>query len=98
MILSFRDEGAEDIFNGENTKAARKTCPQSLWKTAARKLDQLDSVVDLNELRIPPGNRLELLSGDREGQHSIRINDQYRICFNWTETGPEQAEIVDYHG
>jgi proteic killer suppression protein len=97
MILSFRDEGTEDIFNGENTKAARKICSEGLWKVAARKLDQLDSVTDLNELRIPPGNRLELLSGKRRGQHSIRINDQYRICFTWTETGPEQAEIVDYH-
>ena len=97
MILSFRNEGTEDIFNGENTKAARNSCPQSLWRTAARKLDQLDSVTELNELRIPPGNRLELLSGNRAGQHSIRINDQYRICFIWTDAGPEQAEIVDYH-
>ena len=97
MILSFRDEGTEDIFNGENTKAARKTCPESLWRIAARKLDQLDSVIGLNELRIPPGNRLELLSGSRSGQHSIRINDQYRICFTWTDAGPDQAEIVDYH-
>jgi toxin HigB-1 len=68
-----------------------------LWKTAARKLDQLDSVATLNELRIPPGNRLELLSGDRKGQHSIRINDQYRICFVWTHLGPDQVEVVDYH-
>jgi proteic killer suppression protein len=97
MILSFRGEGTEDIFNGENTKAARKTCPTSLWRIAGRKLDQLDSVVGLNELRIPPGNQLESLSGSRSGQHSIRINDQYRICFKWTDTGPEQAEIVDYH-
>jgi toxin HigB-1 len=97
MILSFRDKGTEDIFNGENTKAGRRTCPEALWKVAARKLDQLDSVTDLNELRIPPGNRLESLSGTRSGQYSVRINDQYRICFKWTETGPEQAEIVDYH-
>lgn|SRR5260221_9404004 len=97
MILSFRDEGTEDIFNGENTKAARKVCSQSLWKIAARKLDQLDSVTELNELRIPSGNRLELLSGTRAGQYSIRINDQYRICFRWSDVGPEQAEIVDYH-
>jgi proteic killer suppression protein len=97
MILSFRDEGTEDIFNGENTKAARKICPGALWKVAARKLDQLDSVTDLGELRIPPGNRLESLSGERRGQHSIRINNQYRICFTWTETGPELTEIVDYH-
>jgi len=97
MILSFRNEGTEDIFNGENTKAARKTCPEALWKVAGRKLDQVDSVTDLNELRIPPGNRLESLSGNRRGQHSVRINDQYRVCFLWTDTGPEQAEIVDYH-
>jgi plasmid maintenance system killer protein len=63
MILSFRDEGTEDIFNGENTKAARKVCSQSLWKIAARKLDQLDSVTELNELRIPPGNRSNCCPG-----------------------------------
>lgn len=66
MILSFRDAGTEDIFNGENTPAARRTCPQSLWRVAVRKLDQLDSVTTVNELRVPPGNRLEALSGDRE--------------------------------
>ncbi|MGZ8846474.1 MAG: type II toxin-antitoxin system RelE/ParE family toxin [Pyrinomonadaceae bacterium] len=97
MILSFRNEGTEDIFNGENTKAARKTCPASLWKVAARKLDQLDSVTYLQELTIPPGNQLEALSANRRGQHSIRINDQFRVCFVWTDAGPEQAEIVDYH-
>ena len=97
MIVSFKDEGTKDIFNGENTKAARKTCPESLWKVAARKLDQLDSATTLNELRIPPGNRLEALTADRKGQHSIRINDQYRICFGWTESGPDKVEIVDYH-
>ncbi len=59
--------------------------------------DQLDSVTELNELRIPSDNRLELLSGTRAGQYSIRINDQYRICFRWSDVGPEQAEIVDYH-
>ena len=64
---------------------------------AARKLDQVDSVTVLSELRIPPNNKLEALSGDRKGQHSIRINDQYRICFVWTELGPDQVEIVDYH-
>jgi proteic killer suppression protein len=97
MILSFKNTGTEDIFNGENTKAARKTCPELLWKIANRKLDQLDSVISLNELRVPPANRLEALSGDRKGQYSIRINDQYRVCFIWTETGPDQVEIVDYH-
>jgi len=97
MIVAFQDQGTEDIYNGANTKAARKTCPESLWKVAARKLDQLDSVTALEELRIPPGNRLEPLTGNRKGQHSIRLNDQYRICFVWTEKGPDQVEIVDYH-
>jgi proteic killer suppression protein len=64
---------------------------------ATRKLDLLDSIASLDELRVPPGNRLGALAGDREGQHSIRINDQYRICFVWIETGPDQVEIVDYH-
>ena len=67
MIVSFKDEGTEDVFNGKSTKAARKTCPQSLWKVAARKLDQLDSVITLKELRIPPGNWLEALTGDPKG-------------------------------
>ena len=97
MIVSFKDEGTEAIFNGENTRAARKTCPEPLWNVAQRKLDQLDSVTRLDELRVPPGNRLEALSGSRKGQHSIRINDQYRICFIWIEQGPDQVEIVDYH-
>lgn len=97
MIVSFRDIGTEDVFNGIRTKAAVKTCPERLWKVARRKLDQLDAVTMLDELRIPPGNRLELLVGDRKGQHSVRINDQFRICFEWTDAGPEQVEIVDYH-
>jgi proteic killer suppression protein len=97
VIQSFRNVGTEDIFNGKNTKAARKICPQSLWKVAVRKLDLLDSVESLDELSIPPGNRLEALAGNRRGQHSIRINDQYRICFIWTDVGPDDVEIVDYH-
>jgi proteic killer suppression protein len=97
MIRSFKNEGTEDIFNGENTGAARKTCPQSLWRAAERKLDQLDSVSRLDELRVPPGNRLERLTGDREGQFSIRINNQYRICFRWIDNEPDEVEIVDYH-
>ena len=97
MIGSFKNAGTEDIFNGENTHAARTACPQALWRVAVRKLDQLDSVTSLDELRIPPGNRLEPLTADRQGEYSIRINDQYRICFIWTESGPDQVEIVDYH-
>ena len=97
MIRSFKDTATEDIFNGISSKAARKACPQSLWKIAARKLDQIDSAEALDDLRIPPGNRLEALKGDRQGQHSVRINEQYRICFVWTEAGPEEVELVDYH-
>ena len=97
MIGSFRNAGTEDIFDGNNSKAARKICPQSLWRRARRKLDQLDSVVTLDELRVPPGNKLEALRGDRGGQFSIRINDQYRICFTWKSKGPDEVEIVDYH-
>lgn len=74
MIQSFKDAGTEDIFDGENTNDARKKCPLSLWKVAARKLDQLDSVTTLQELKVPPGNQLEPLLGNRKGQHSIRIH------------------------
>ena len=97
MIQSFKGKGMEDIFNGKNSKDARKTCPQSSWKIASRKLDQLDSVKHLIELRIPPNNKLEALTRDRKGQYSIRINDQYRICFTWQESRPEKVEITDYH-
>jgi proteic killer suppression protein len=97
VIRTFRDPATADIFDGRNTKAARRACPQSLWPVAGRKLDLLDSVESLEELRSPPGNRLEALTGDRDGQHSIRVNQQYRLCFVWTDDGPEEAEIVDYH-
>jgi proteic killer suppression protein len=97
VIQSFKSAGTEDVFNGENSREARKTCPPELWKIAARKLDKIDSVTALNELKIPPGNKLEALSGNRKGRHSIRINDQYRICFVWTKSGPERVEIIDYH-
>jgi len=97
MINSFKNQGAEDIFDGKNSKAARKICPQDLWEIAARKLEQIDSAIILNDLRVPPGNRLETLSGDRKGQHSIRINDQYRVCFDWNDGDAEHVEIIDYH-
>jgi len=97
MIVSFRNQATEDIFNGKNTKDARKLCPRSLWRVAFRKLDQLDSVVSLEELKIPPGNRLEALSGERKGEFSVRINEQYRVCFRWSEAGPVEVEIIDYH-
>lgn len=88
---------AEDIFNGNNTQAARKVCPASIPKVATLKLDQLNAATSLNDLCIPLNNRLEALAGDRKGQHSIRINDQYRICFIWNSVGANQVEIVDYH-
>ena len=97
MIVSFKNQATEDIFNGVNSKIARKICPQTIWRIASRKLDQLDSVESLEELNIPPGNRLESLSGDRDSEFSIRINEQYRICFVWGELGPSEVEIVDYH-
>lgn len=97
MIKSFYNRGTEDIFNRVNSREARRTCPEHLWSVARRKLDQLNAVVSLDSLRIPPGNRLEALQGDRLGQYSIRINDQFRVCFIWTAEGPECVETVDYH-
>lgn len=97
MIVSFKNDATGDIFDGKSSKAARKLLPQGLHKLGRRKLDLLDSVSSLDELKVPPGNRLELLSGDRRGQYSIRINEQYRICFSWTDSGPDQVEVTDYH-
>lgn len=97
MIQSFADQATEDVFDGKRSKAARKACPTTAWNTAIRKLDQLNQSDTLDDLRSPPENRLELLKGDRAGQYSIRINDQYRVCFVWTAKGPEKVEITDYH-
>ena len=97
MIVSFADGGTEDIYDGRNSAEARKVLPRELWNVAFRKLDQLDSAGQLDDLKVPPGNRLELLKGSRKGQHSIRINDQFRICFIWSDKGPKKIEIVDYH-
>lgn len=97
MIQSFGDTGTRDIFEGRDSKAARKTCPRELWSVAVRKLDQLNQAHVLDDLRAPPGNRLEALRGKRRGQHSIRINDQYRICFRWTDSGPADVRVIDYH-
>jgi proteic killer suppression protein len=97
VIRDFSDSGTEDVFNGKNTKAARAVCPRKLWRVAQRRLDQLDSVEELDDLRVPPGNRLEALGAGRKGQYSIRVNDQYRICFKWSGQGPTSVGIVDYH-
>jgi toxin HigB-1 len=91
VIKSFKGKVAKALFDGEDVKAFR-----ALAKVASRKLDMLDAAVTLEDLRSPPGNHLEALKGNRKGQHSIRINDQYRICFVWTD-GAEQVEIIDYH-
>lgn len=97
MIKSFFDKGTEDIFNRKRSKEARRACPEQILRVAQRKLDQLNAVVSLGSLRIPPGNELEGLKKERIGQHSIRINDQFRVCFVWTDEGPERVEITDYH-
>jgi proteic killer suppression protein len=97
MIRSFADQSTEDIFNGNNSRAARRALPLQLVRVALRKLEQLDSAERLEDLRIPPGSRLEALKGDRVGQHSIRTNEQYRVCFAWSDSGPEAVEVVDYH-
>lgn len=97
MIESFANSATEDIYDGINSPAARKLLPRNLWNVAVRKLDQIDVATGLNDLKVPPGNRLEALKRDRVGQYSIRINDQYRVCFIWTESGAIDVEIVDYH-
>ncbi|MBK8167836.1 MAG: type II toxin-antitoxin system RelE/ParE family toxin [bacterium] len=97
MILSFRNAGTEDIFDGIATGVARRCCPQVLCVVARRKLDQINRVRDVAELKVPPGNHLERLKGDRTGQHSIRINEQYRNCFVWKDGYAYQVEITDYH-
>lgn len=97
VIRSFADKGTEDIFDGVNSREARSACPSSLWSVAIRKLDQINRVSALGDLTIPPGNRLERLMGHRAGQYSIRINDQYRVCFRWEEGHADDVEITDYH-
>lgn len=97
MIRSFKNQGTEDIYDGKNSKDARKLCPRDVLRVAIRKLEQIDSVSILDDLKVPPGNKLEQLFGDRAGQYSIRINDQYRVCFVWQDGNAEQVEIVDYH-
>jgi proteic killer suppression protein len=92
MIRSFRDRATQQLWDGVFVKRF-----SGIEKQAQRKLDMLHGARDLGDLRAPPGNRLEALSGDRPGQHSIRINDQWRICFRWTKEGASDVEIVDYH-
>lgn len=97
MIRSFADQATEDIFDGRENRRVRARLPVSLWRVARRKLTQVNRVRDLRELAVPPGNRLERLVGDRAGQHSVRINDQYRVCFRWEAGHADDVEITDYH-
>ena len=97
MIRSFRDRGTEDIFNGSDSPLARRVCGRTVWARARRKLDQVNRVQDLRALTVPPGNQLERLCGDRKEQYSIRINNQYRICFRWEAGDAWEVEITDYH-
>lgn len=92
MIISFADKDTADLFAGKRVKRFA-----NILAIAERKLQQLDSAATLDALRVPPGNRLEKLAGDRTGQYSIRINDQWRLCFVWKEDGIHDVEIVDYH-
>ena len=92
MILNFKCADTQAVYEGE--RVARFA---NMLSVIQRKLQMLDSAATISFLRSPPGNKLEALSGDREGQHSIRINDQWRICFVWTSNGPTEVEIVDYH-
>ena len=97
MIQTFGDKGTEDIYDGADSASARKRCPKDLWVIARRKMDQINRAIDLNDLSVPPGNRLERLKGDRKGQSSIRINQRYRICFSWENGDAYEVEIADYH-
>jgi toxin HigB-1 len=95
--MEFADRATEDFYNGVNSAASRRLVPPDVRRRALEKLDSLTYATCLDDLRFPTGNRLEALKGDRAGQHSIRINDQYRVCFQWTDAGPVDVEIVDYH-
>ena len=93
MIKSFRDKESEKIFG----RQLSGKLPQNIQRVARKKLVILDAAIELHDLRIPPGNRLEALKGDRKGQHSIRINDQWRVCFVWSDGDAYDVEITDYH-
>jgi len=96
MILSFHDRTTEDIYNGTESKAAR-SIPSPIWKIATRKLDMLNAAHDMRDLKVPLGNRLETLKGAWKGYYSIRINNQFRIIFQWVEVNARDVMITDYH-
>lgn len=93
MIQSFADQETEKLFNGSRSRKF----PVELQKRAKMRLDRLDAATDLSDLRVPPSHRLEKLSGDRAGQYSVRVNEQWRVCFSWRGGDAYDVEIVDYH-
>jgi toxin HigB-1 len=96
VIQSFADDTAADLFQDRNTRAARRI-PRELWRSVQRKLKILDSAARVDDLRIPAGNRLEALKGDRAGRFSIRVNDQYRVTFRWESGNASEVSVEDYH-
>lgn len=96
MIVSFGDRSTEALFHGERLRRAR-SIPAELRRVVLRKLDMLNAAVKIADLRAPPGNRLEALRGDLAGLHSVRVNDQWRIVFRWTDAGPAEVRVMDYH-
>jgi proteic killer suppression protein len=96
MIVSFGDAATEAVFHGERPGRARRF-PRDVISISQRKLDMLNAAVELRDLLVPPGNRLEALRGDLRGLHSIRVNDQWRLVFLWTEHGPANVRLLDYH-
>ncbi len=96
MIQSFADETSADLFRERNTRAARRV-PSDIWRIVQRKLKALDVAARLEDLRIPAGNRLEVLKGDQAGRHSVRVNDQYRVTFRWEQGHAYEVRVEDYH-
>ena len=97
MIATFAEAATEDVFDGRDSRRARGVCPSTLWRVARRKLDLINRATDLRDLDAPPGNRLERLKDDRSGRWSVRINEQYRICFTWEEGYAYDVEITEDH-
>jgi toxin HigB-1 len=96
MIIDFGDQTTEDIFNGEESRAARRV-PMTAWPVARRKLDMINAAHELRDLKVPPGNRLEKLKGNLSAYHSVRINDQLRLLFQWAGNNATSVKIIDYH-
>lgn len=96
MIINFKSKATEDVYDGMSTRHSR-SIPVALWSIAQRKLDMINAAVVIDDLRVPPGNRLEALRGSMKGYHSVRVNDQYRVVFRWQNDNAHDVEIVDYH-